>query len=81
MRIDTDILMRALDGLPTVSDDRTVGDGLPDLLAALCGVFGITGAGLMLVDEVSGLRYVAATDEVAEALEQIQEQFGAGPCI
>jgi GAF domain-containing protein len=81
MRIDTDSLMRALDGLPTVSDDRTVGDGLPDLLAALCGVFGITGAGLMLVDEVSGLRYVAATDEVAEALEQIQEQFGAGPCI
>jgi GAF domain-containing protein len=81
MLIDPDSLMRALDALPPVADDRTVGDGLPALLDALCGLFGVTGAGLMLVDEVSGLRYVAATDEVAESLEQVQEQFGVGPCV
>src|SRR5689334_20583602 len=81
MRIDPDSLMRALDALPPSAADRDVGDELPTLLDALCGVFGITGAGLMLVDEVSGLRYVAATDATAEVLEQVQEQFGAGPCV
>ena len=81
MLIDPDSLMRALDALPPVAEDHTVGDGLPALLDAVCGVFGITGAGLMLVDEVSGLRYVAATDQVAESLEQVQEQFGLGPCV
>lgn len=81
MRIDPDSLMRALDALPPTAADRDVGDGLGPLLDALCGVFGVTGAGLMLVDEVSGLRYVAATDATAEVLEQVQEQFGAGPCV
>jgi GAF domain-containing protein len=81
MRIDPDTLMRALDALPPVADDRAVGDVLPNLLDALSGVFGITGAGLMLADEVSGLRYVAATDDVAEVLEQVQEQAGTGPCV
>ena len=50
-------------------------------MGAICGVFGVTGAGLMLVDEQSGLRYVAATDDAAEVLEQVQEQAGAGPCM
>jgi GAF domain-containing protein len=82
MRIDADILMRALDALsPITDDDVDMGDRLPGLLDAICGVFGITGAGLMLVDEVSGLRYVAATDDGAHVLEQVQEQVEAGPCV
>jgi GAF domain-containing protein len=81
LRIDADTLMRALDALPPTTDDVDMGDRLPGLLDAICGVFGITGAGLMLVDEVSGLRYVAATDDGAHVLEQVQEQAGVGPCV
>jgi len=82
MRIDADTLLRALDALPPMTgDDVDMGDRLPGLLSAICGVFGITGAGLMLADEVSGLRYVAATDDGAHVLEQVQEQAGVGPCV
>jgi GAF domain-containing protein len=61
--------------------ESNIGDVLPHVMSAICGVFGVTGAGLMLVDELSGLRYVAATDDGAEVLEQLQEQAGTGPCV
>lgn len=82
MPIDPSSLTRALDALrPATTPERDVAESVPLLLDAVCGVFGVTGAGLMLVDEVSGLRYVAATDATAEVLEQVQEQAGMGPCI
>ena len=82
MPVDPDTLARALEALgPVGTPERNIGTVLADLLGAVCGVFGVTGAGLMLIDEQSGLRYVAATDEGAAVLEQVQEQAGAGPCV
>ena len=82
MPVEPDQLSRALDALgPMARPDSAIGDALPVVMGAICGVFGVTGAGLMLVDEQSGLRYVAATDTAAEVLEQVQEQAGAGPCV
>ena len=66
---------------PWRTPERNIGEVLARPLGAVCGVFGVTGAGLMLIDEQSGLRYVAATDEAAAVLEQVQEQAGAGPCV
>ena len=80
--VEPDKLTRALDALgPMARPESAIGEVLPHVMGAICGVFGVTGAGLMLVDEQSGLRYVAATDEAAEVLEQAQEQAGAGPCV
>ncbi len=80
--VEPDKLTRALDALgPMARPESAIGEVLPHVMGAICGVFGVTGAGLMLVDEQSGLRYVAATDEAAEVLEQVQEQAGAGPCV
>jgi GAF domain-containing protein len=75
-------LTRALDALGQIArPESNIGEVLTDVLGAICGVFGVTGAGLMLVDEQKGLRYVAATDDAAEVLEQVQEQAGTGPCV
>jgi GAF domain-containing protein len=82
MPVDPEALARALVAFgPVTTPERNIGDILPELLGAVCGVFGVTGAGLMLIDEQSGLRYVAATDEGAAVLERVQEQAGAGPCV
>jgi GAF domain-containing protein len=44
-------------------------------------IFGVDGAGMMLLVPDDGLRYVAASDERGRALEQIHEQVGEGPCL
>jgi GAF domain-containing protein len=44
-------------------------------------LFGVSGAGLMLLAEDEILRYAAASDEPGRQLELIQEQAGEGPCI
>jgi GAF domain-containing protein len=44
-------------------------------------LFGVDGAGLMLLSEDDVLRYAAASDEPGRQLELIQEHAGQGPCI
>jgi GAF domain-containing protein len=44
-------------------------------------LFGVDGAGLMLLAGDEFLRYAAASDEPGRQLELIQEQTGEGPCI
>jgi GAF domain-containing protein len=51
------------------------------VVEATCSVFGVAGAGLMLVDENGQLRYVAATDGRSAALEAAQAETGEGPCV
>jgi GAF domain-containing protein len=82
MHIDNDVLAAALGnltGLP--SGDVAVGDAVQRVVSATRMVFDVTGAGLMLVDASSVLRYVAASDEPGRLLERAQEQEGNGPCV
>ena len=51
------------------------------VVEATCTVFGVAGAGLMLIDDTSSLRYVAATDGRSAALEAAQAETGEGPCV
>jgi GAF domain-containing protein len=44
-------------------------------------LFGVTGTGLMFIDDGEALRYVAATDEPGRVLEVAQEEHGVGPCV
>jgi len=59
-----------------------------DLLAELQRVVdttrilvGIDGAGLTLAHEDGSIRWVATTDPAMELLEQVQQDFGEGPCL
>jgi GAF domain-containing protein len=54
---------------------------LDDLVNVARRVFGVTGAGLMLLDEHKQLGLVGASDETARALERTQLQTGIGPGV
>ncbi len=83
VRIDPDVLLRTLDQLnaPDLVDEE-IAASVARTLARAAEVFGVTGVGLMLIDPVDHqLRYVAATDALAERLESAQEEAGEGPCV
>jgi GAF domain-containing protein len=58
-----------------------VRDAIARVVDATRTIFEVEGAGLMLVDPESVLRYVVSTDPGAAALEQAQEDTGTGPCV
>ena len=51
------------------------------VVEATQGIFGISGAGLMLIDDGEELRYVAATDGRSAAMEAAQTEASEGPCV
>jgi putative methionine-R-sulfoxide reductase with GAF domain len=72
----------------TISELRAAVPETGDLLAGLLRVAEATrtalevdGAGLTLVHEDGLPRWVAATDAAMELLEQVQHDFGEGPCL
>lgn len=83
VRIDPAILIRALDELNTPDlAEEEIAASVARTLARAAEVFGVTGVGLMLIDPGDQqLRYVAATDALAERLESAQEEAGEGPCV
>lgn len=54
---------------------------LQHVIDAAHGLFGLTGAGMMLTDDSGDLRYVASSDEIGRELEHVQLDLGIGPCI
>jgi GAF domain-containing protein len=71
--------LEALRGL--VRDGGELRTAVTDVTGAVAGLFGLGGAGLMLIDDTQVLRYVAASDRVSATLEAAQEELGHGPCI
>ncbi|MBA3655358.1 MAG: GAF and ANTAR domain-containing protein [Actinobacteria bacterium] len=54
---------------------------LEEVSAAMPPLFGVDGAGVLLIDENQVLRYCAATDDASKVLEAAQESTGEGPCV
>ncbi|HWG73255.1 MAG TPA: GAF and ANTAR domain-containing protein [Acidimicrobiales bacterium] len=54
---------------------------LREFMAAVELLFGLSGAGVMLVDDEHVLRSVVTTDERGAALEAAQQEAGTGPCL
>ncbi len=82
MHIDPEALAANLHALsPAPGEPPPVEAALAGVIDATRGLFGVTGAGLMLTDAGGGLRYVGATDAAARALEAAQEELGIGPCV
>lgn len=82
MAVDADTLATSLQRL------RARGEGEDDLVAALQQVieacvdlFGVTGSGMMIADQQSIARYVAASDGPSRIMEMAESETGQGPCI
>ncbi len=61
--------------------DAEPGELLHRVLDTAQELFGLSGVGLMFVDESEALHYVAATNSAVRALERAQEETGEGPCV
>ena len=82
MPIDPDTLAKSVARLEGVDPVDTGLDAALELAVAETDeLFGVDGAGLMLIDGAGVLRYIAASDEPGRMLEAIQEQVGEGPCV
>jgi signal transduction protein with GAF and PtsI domain len=55
--------------------------GLQRVVDATRTVVGVDGAGLTLAHEDGPPRWVATTDRAMELLEEVQQDFGEGPCL
>ncbi len=83
MHIKQDVLDRAIEQLRSSQAES----GMPlsalmeQLTDSVTSLFGLTGAGLMMIDDDQLLRTVLATDELGTALENGQEETREGPCI
>ena len=53
---------------------------LREVIDAIPEVFGVDGAGLMVIDEGIALQEVASSDEPGRTLELLQQELGEGPC-
>ena len=75
-------LRQALDQLADLRQGPvTLEDALERVVAAADALFGVDGTALMLVDRDQVLRNLAASDELAEPLEELQAAHGEGPCV
>jgi GAF domain-containing protein len=82
MPIDADALATSVARLEGVDPVDTGLDAALELAVAETDqLFGVDGAGLMLIDGDGVLRYTAASDEPGRMLEAVQEQVGEGPCV
>lgn len=82
MHVEEQVLQRVL-GQFVERDLQGLGlvPSVAEVTAAMPGLFGVDGAGVLLVDQNQVLRYCAATDASAHLLESVQESTGRGPCV
>jgi GAF domain-containing protein len=75
-------LRQALDQLADLKQGPvTLEDALDRIVASADALFGVDGTALMLVDRDQVLRNLAASDERARPLEDLQAEHGEGPCV
>jgi len=79
--IDDELLERSLQGLRERAARVALTDALELCVHNAVRLFGVTGAGIMLLDDSSVLRAAAATDAPGRALEELQADAGEGPCV
>lgn len=56
-------------------------DLLGEVVGAIHSLFGLSGAGFMMVDDQKALRSVVSSDHAGEVMELAQRDHGEGPCV
>jgi GAF domain-containing protein len=78
--IDADALAASLRRLHELDDDDVL-RALDQTIAACVDLFGVSGSGLMIIDEQNALRDVISSDGPGRVLEKVQSETGQGPCV
>jgi transcriptional regulator with GAF, ATPase, and Fis domain len=82
MAVDGQLVARTVGELrATLPQEGDLLVGLGRVAEAARTVVGVDGTGLTLVHEDGQPRWVAVSDAAMELLEQIQHDFGEGPCL
>jgi hypothetical protein len=82
MAVDGQLVARTVGELrATLAEAGDLLAGLQRVVDATRTVVGVDGVGLTLAREDGPPRWVATTDRAMELLEQIQQDFGEGPCL
>jgi GAF domain-containing protein len=82
MAVDGQLVARTVGELrATLPQEGDLLVGLQRVVEATRTVVGVDGTGLTLAHEDGQPRWVAVSDAAMELLEQIQHDFGEGPCL
>jgi putative methionine-R-sulfoxide reductase with GAF domain len=81
MPIDLALLAKSIATLTDLDPERDLARTLEQAVLAAKQLFMVDAAGIMLADADGKLRWACASDPLAQALEDNQETFAAGPCV
>jgi GAF domain-containing protein len=82
MPVDSEALMAGVSRLARLrTTDLKIEELLDEVVGAVNIVFGLSGAGFLMIDDQNTLRSVVASDAAGMALEEIQRDTGEGPCV
>jgi putative methionine-R-sulfoxide reductase with GAF domain len=81
MPIDPALLAKSIATLTDLDPQRDLAATLEQAVVAAKQLFAVDAAGIMLADADGRLRWASASDPLAQALEDNQESFAAGPCL
>jgi GAF domain-containing protein len=81
MLIDPALLAKSIATLTDLDPARDLASTLEQAVVAAKQLFAVDAAGIMLADHDGNLRWACASDGRAQALEDNQETFAAGPCL
>jgi GAF domain-containing protein len=81
MPIDPTELTKSIGAIGSLDPERGLAPTLQQIVLAAKQLFEADGAGLMLIDQQSQLRWASASDQTAQALEDGQERLAQGPCM
>jgi putative methionine-R-sulfoxide reductase with GAF domain len=81
MPIDPAMLANSIATLTDLTPQRDLAATLEQTVVAAKQLFEVDAAGIMLGDADGRLRWASASDPLAQALEDNQESFAAGPCL
>jgi putative methionine-R-sulfoxide reductase with GAF domain len=81
MPIDPALLAKSIAALTDLDPEQDLAATLEQAVMAAKQLFMVDAAGIMLANGDGKLRWASASDPIAQALEDNQERFAAGPCL